>query len=348
MLKANYKKYVLQFKLPSGTSRGILKYKEAWFISVFDTLDNSVKGIGECSIIRGLSFDDKPDYESRIKWLCNNINADKDYLFNELKDYPSINFGLETALLDLANNGKRILFPSDFTCGISSILINGLIWMGKPDFMMRQIKEKINQGFRYIKLKIGAINFIDELEILRFIRKEYREKDIEIRVDANGAFSPSDAMEKLQKLSDFNIHSIEQPIQAGLQDQMAKLCATTPIKIALDEELIGISDPKEKHQLLKTINPHYIILKPGLVGGFNSCNEWIRLAKQNNIDWWATSALESNIGLNAIAQWTFTLNNPLPQGLGTGQLFTNNIPSPIELSGENLFYNPSKKWELPF
>ncbi|MFC2119216.1 o-succinylbenzoate synthase [Bacteroidota bacterium] len=343
MLKAEFKKYTLVFRNPAGTSRGILYNKNSWYIVVNEL---NKRGIGECSIIPMLSIDDKPDYENKLKWLCENINQDIQYLYNELKDYPSIYFGLETAFQDLKSEKANILFPSNFTSGKDHIKINGLIWMGDPDFMKQQIREKVNQNFSCIKLKIGSSKLEDELEILKFIRFDLAENNIEIRLDANGAFKPDKALEKLKRYSEYNIHSIEQPITKGYPTEMAELCERSPIPIVLDEELIGISKYEEKEKILKDIKPQYIILKPSLLGGFNSCEEWIKLCRKNKTGWWITSALESNIGLNSIAQWTYTLNSEMPQGLGTGKIYTNNIISPLELKGENLFYNSSKNWDI--
>ncbi len=254
---------------------------------------------------------------------------------------------METALIDLKNQEQQgILFPSNFTSGTKGITINGLIWMGEKQFMFDQIKSKIESGYRCIKLKIGAISFAEEIALLDYIRSQFSASDIEIRVDANGAFMPKTALEKLNKLATFDLHSIEQPIKQGQEDEMAKLCELTPLPIALDEELIGIHTIDEKSKLLSTIQPQYIILKPSLVGGLAASEEWITIAENQNIDWWATSALESNIGLNAISQWVFTKSNPMPQGLGTGQLFINNIDSPLYLKADELYYNPITQWQI--
>ncbi|MGZ2370009.1 o-succinylbenzoate synthase [Ancylomarina sp. YFZ004] len=346
MLVAKFSYSPLDFKRPSGTSRGILTKKEAWFVHVWDNKNPEVKGIGECSIIRGLSPDDRENYEDKIQEVCDNINQIESYLNNELIEWPSIYFGFEMALRDLANGGKRLLFNSDFTENEAKIPINGLVWMGDKAYMQEQVQEKIDTGFNCIKLKIGAINFQEELEIIKSIRAKFNPDQIEIRVDANGAFHPDEAMDKLKALSVFDIHSIEQPIKAGNWEAMAKLCKDTPLPIALDEELIGIYKLEDKIKMIKRIQPQYIILKPSLVGGFKGSQEWIDIAKAEGIPWWMTSALESNIGLNAIAQWAFTLNNPMPQGLGTGQLFTNNIESPLEVSMGYLIYDKSKKWAV--
>lgn len=342
-MTAKYHKYILDFKRPSGTSRGVMTTKETWFI----TLENNGKqGIGECGILRGLSIDDRPDYETKLKWVCQNIHIGLAILVDELKEFPSIQFGLETAFKSLESEDQFQLFPSAFTKGFDAIAINGLVWMGDENFMRTQIKEKIEAGFDCIKLKIGAINFKTELNILKSIRKEFSASDIELRVDANGAFSKDDALEKLKQLSEYQLHSIEQPIKPKQFEAMAQLCEATPLPIALDEELIGLFDVTEKASLLQTINPHYIILKPSFIGGWSGTKQWINLAINQNIGWWITSALESNIGLNAIAQWTFTLNNNLPQGLGTAALFTNNFDSPLQVKNGTLRYENNLVWNL--
>lgn len=343
MIKASYKKYILNFKNPSGTSRGILKTKETWFIILEK---NDKKGIGETGLFRGLSIDDVPNYEETLIWVCQNINLGLDFLLKKLLEFPSIQFGVEQAFLSLNSSTSFELFPSEFTKENKPIPINGLVWMGEKAFMKKQIKDKLKTGFTCIKMKIGAIDFNTEIELLKSIRKEFSAKEIELRVDANGAFNPKNALEKLQKLAALEIHSIEQPIKQGQVKEMANLCAKTPLPIALDEELIGVFSSKEKKQLLETIKPQFIILKPSLIGGFSVAKEWINLAEQNNIDWWITSALESNVGLNAIAQFTFTLQSKLPQGLGTGSLFTNNFTSPLGVKNGTLQYNNSQKWNF--
>tara|TARA_R110002072_G_scaffold278784_1_gene440683 strand:- start:109 stop:1149 length:1041 start_codon:yes stop_codon:yes gene_type:complete len=343
LISATYHKYILDFKRPSGTSRGILKTKETWFIIL---TKNGKQGIGECGILRALSIDDRPDYEEKLKWACQNIQLGLDVLLKELNEFPSIQFGLEQAFLSLQCVTTFELFPSAFTRGEKSIPINGLVWMGAKEFMKTQIKEKIASGFSCIKMKIGAIDFETEMELLIAIRKEFSSREIELRVDANGGFTPNEALEKLKRLSDLEIHSIEQPIKQGQLEEMAFLCEKTPLPIALDEELIGVFSEAKKEEILSVIQPQFIILKPSLIGGFNGSEQWIQLAKNKNIDWWITSALESNIGLNAIAQFTFTLQNNMPQGLGTGGLYTNNFESPLEIQKGNLHYNNSKNWNF--
>ncbi|WP_412561876.1 o-succinylbenzoate synthase [Winogradskyella sp. MIT101101] len=342
-MKATYHKYILNFKRPSGTSRGVMTTKETWFIILEE---NGKRGIGECGILRGLSIDDRPDYQERLKWVCENINLGKENLVSELVEFPSIQFGLETAFKSLESADEFTLFPSAFTKEFDSIPINGLVWMGDESFMRQQIKDKIASGFDCIKLKIGAIDFQTELDILKSIRKEFSVSDIELRVDANGAFSKDEALEKLKRLSEYVIHSIEQPIKPKQFEAMAKLCEVTPLPIALDEELIGVFAKEDKNDLLQTIKPQYIILKPSLIGGFVGSQQWIDLAEQLNIKWWITSALESNVGLNAISQWTYTLKNSLPQGLGTGSLFTNNFDSPLTVKNGTLQYDNQQPWNF--
>lgn len=339
-LKAKFEKKVFVFKQPSGTSRGVLTEKKAWFITLWDENYPDIKGVGECSVIPQLSPDYKTDesYATKVAEVVENI----DYFSSNiemLQSYPSIYFGLEMALRDLKNGGNRIFFDTSFTRGESAIPINGLIWMGDIEFMQKQIDQKLNEGFSCIKMKIGAIDFEKEIQILKEIRQRYSAKEITLRVDANGAFTPNNAGGKLQRLSELNIHSIEQPIRQGQPKEMKKLCAQSKLPIALDEELIGIYDASEKEQLLTLIAPHYIILKPSLVGGFKGTKEWIDAAEKHQIPWWITSALESNIGLNAIAQFTSTFPIQLVQGLGTGSLYKNNIPSQLEIQKGELIHN---------
>lgn len=331
MKTATFKQYILEFKQASGTSRGVLTTKETYFLEI---TEGDKKGIGECAIFRGLSFEDVPEYEEMLKWLCENINENKKLLRKELLHFPSIWFGYEQAMLNL-KHGEDVYFPGEFSEGYSSIKINGLIWMGDADFMKKQIEEKLNEGFQCLKLKIGT-DWNSEKEILKQLRSTFSKEDLELRVDANGGFTFEEAKVVLQELADLDIHSIEQPIKAGNIEQMAELCKNTPTPIALDEELIGVLNFEDKKELLEKINPQYIILKPSLVGGFSGTDEWISFAESKKIGWWITSALESNIGLNAIAQYTFTKNPKIPQGLGTGGLFTNNLETRLVLHGDEL------------
>lgn len=339
-----FQSYSLNFIIPGGTSRGILTQKETFLIR------SAIKGseapfYGECGIFRGLSADDRIDYEEKLNWACQNIDLEPEVLYEELREFPSIQFGIEQIFkakeqcIDSKSpdDFSPILFPSEFTNGNEGIPINGLIWMGREDFMRSQIREKLNQNFRCIKLKIG-VDWEMEHQILKNLRNEFPEKDLELRVDANGGFSFEQAKTVLQQLADLKIHSIEQPVRQNNIEQMAELCKNTPTPIALDEELIGIFYPEEKKKLLRDVKPQYIILKPSLIGGWRGSEEWIESANELGIGWWITSALESNIGLNAIAQWTYTLKNQMPQGLGTGGLFTNNFDSRLKVIGDKLYF----------
>ena len=340
MFQAEIIPKTLHFKQPAGTSRGIYTTRKVWYILLTDKQNPKHMGVGECAPLPALSCDDVPEYEEVLKETCKRLENDC-LDVNLLRNYPSILFGVETALTHFHSQSLQ-LWQTPFSMGKEGILINGLIWMGNFEEMHRRIEEKMQQGFRCIKLKIGAIEFEKELELLSHIRKHFTHEQIELRVDANGAFSSKDALEKLKRLSDYQLHSIEQPIRAGQWEEMAHLCAHTPFPIALDEELIGINDHATKEALLDTICPQYIILKPSLHGGISGSEEWIKLATKRNIGSWITSALESNIGLNAIAQWTSTLSPTLPQGLGTGMLFTDNINFPLHIQGDRLWYHPEE------
>ena len=346
MLKAKFKKYELQFKRPAGTSRGVYTTRDSWIITLWDSENPDLQAYGECAPLPDLSCDFDENYEDKVREVCEGVEDFFYWLDDGLQDYPSILFGLETALIDLQNGAKQQLFDTPFTQGDEGILINGLIWMGKPDYMRAQIQEKLDQGFHCIKLKIGANAINEELDILTSIRKEFPKEQLEIRVDANGAFASDEVMPILERLAELDIHSIEQPIKQGQIGAMRFLCRKSPIAIALDEELIGVNTLEEKRKLLKNTKSQYIILKPSLHGGISGCEEWIELAEAKNIGWWVTSALESNIGLNAIAQWTSSMGVSMPQGLGTGQLFTNNFDSPLEIISDRLYYSKSKKWRI--
>jgi o-succinylbenzoate synthase len=342
-MKATYKRHILTFKKPGGTSRGILTQKETWFL----ILKNGEQiGIGECAMFRGLSIDDVPGYETQLQWVCDHIDRGLAFLLSSLVMFPSIQFGLEQAFRSFDSKDPFVLFPSEFTKHDKSISINGLIWMGKKAFMEEQINQRIADGYTCIKLKIGALDFNSEISLLKGIREKFTSDEIELRVDANGAFGKEDVFFKLEELSKIDIHSIEQPIKPGDLALMKEVCASGFIDIALDEELIGVVDETKRRELLQITAPQYIILKPSLIGGYSGSMEWITLANEMGIHWWVTSALESNIGLNAIAQWTFTLKNSLPQGLGTGSLFINNIESPLEVREGKLFYNNNLDWNF--
>ena len=340
MYKASLHPHQLIFNHPGGTSRGVLTAKMSYYLHVWEDAAPHIKGRGECSILPGLSPDDRPELLEKLQWCCQNITALIPEFHKQLQDWPAIRFAVEMALADLHNGGKGIYFPSDFTRGKREIPINGLIWMGSSNEMKQRIEEKLEQGFNCLKLKIGALDFDSEIQLIKSLRKRFAPQTLELRVDANGAFSPQKAPEVLGQLVQFSIHSIEQPIKAGQWQQMAQLCATTPIPIALDEELIGLQDENTRKEMISTIRPQYIIIKPSLNGGFRSSESWISHAASMNARWWVTSALEANIGLNAIAQWAATLNNPMPQGLGTGQVFTNNVDSPLVVQQGKLKYIP--------
>ncbi len=347
-----YLKYNLYFARQAKTSRGVLHQRPVWYLFLEG---NGVRGIGECAPITGLSRETPEQVQDLLARICD--NAEKFLLEKtaekQVAAMPSVRFSVETALKDLAMGGRQILFPSEFTEGRQKIPINGLVWMGDIAFMKRQINEKLQQGFRCIKLKIGSLQFSEELRLLKEIRTEYSAAEITLRVDANGAFSKKNVAERLMQLAELDIHSIEQPIMAGQWQDMAAVCADAPVAIALDEELIGIEGLAEKRELLDIIKPHYLVLKPSLHGGWAGCDEWIALAEERDIGWWITSYLESNIGLNAIAQWAckkyekYPKISKLHQGLGTGSLFTNNIESPLEVHSEQLCYDPMKSFILP-
>ena len=328
----------LHFKKPAGTSRGVYTQRKSWFIHLSSTESPERIGIGECAPLPNLSCDDVPEYEEVLSNACQRFMETGSIDIEGLRNYPSILFGLETALRQYQANSTA-LWDTPFSRSEVGIPINGLIWMGSYKEMIEQVEAKIKAGFRCIKLKIGAIDFEEELNILRIIRQHFTAEEIELRVDANGAFSPFDAMDKLKHLAELDLHSIEQPIRAGQWEEMARLTSLTPLPIALDEELIGCNQPEKKAELLTAIQPQDIILKPSLHGGIQGGEEWIKEAEKRQIGWWITSALESNIGLNAIAQWCATFKNPLPQGLGTGALFTDNIDMPLEIRQDCLWYN---------
>ncbi len=327
----------LHFKQPAKTSRGAYTTRRLWYLHLTNDDCPGREGIGECAPLPDLSCDARPDYETLLRRFCAGIAQRGSWDSAALCDYPSMLFGIETAFRHYERQSYA-LWDTPFSRSEAGIPINGLIWMADYERMLAQIETKLASGFRCVKLKIGAIHFEDELRLLRYIRRHFSAGEIELRVDANGAFAPSEALEKLKRLAELDLHSIEQPIRAGQWETMARLTAATPLPIALDEELIGVNDPIEKERLLDTIRPQYIILKPSLHGGLQGANEWIRMADERKIGWWITSALESNIGLNAIAQWCATFDNPRPQGLGTGALFTDNVAMPLSIRRDCLWY----------
>lgn len=329
MLRAQYCPYTLHFKFEARTSRASMKVKDTYFIRLYDTSNpEETLGTGECALFRGLSAEDRPDYEERLMQAC---RAPESALSS---DYSSIRFGFETAL--------HTPPLSEWLTGRVGIPTNGLIWMGDKATMAERIDAKLEQGFRVLKLKIGGIGFDDEVELLEGIRRRYSPETLEIRLDANGSFNSENALKRLERLAAYHIHSIEQPIRAGQMKAMANLCKTSPIAIALDEELIGYRTPEDSRSLIEQIRPQYIILKPSLCGGFSAADEYIHIAEDLGIGWWATSALESNVGLLAIARWVAAKNPEIPQGLGTGMLYYNNVESPLEMRGDSLYFNHAR------
>lgn len=329
----------LHFKQPAGTSRGVYTTRQSWFITITSPDAPDRKGMGECAPLPDLSCDAIPEYERILTSICNMFALTGKLNHDMLRPYPSMLFGLETALLSFERDGDQ-LFDTPFARGEEGIPINGLVWMGNYDEMLARLESKMQEGFRCVKLKIGAIDFDKELDLIRHIRSAFTKEQIELRVDANGGFTPDDAMNRLEQLAKYDIHSIEQPIRQHQWPDMAQLCKNTPLPIALDEELIGVNIVSMKGHLLDTIRPQYIILKPSLHGGMTGSREWIRMAKERGIGSWITSALESNVGLNAIAQFASDVYGPaitMPQGLGTGMLFTDNIPMPLEIKGDQLW-----------
>ncbi len=353
MLKINYLKHRLQFRFAAGTSRGILTERDTFFLKLYEENNPDLAGWGEASPLEGLSLDFRPDFETCIQSFIQTFENQAfntknpipyDWIREHTQKLPALRFALETAWLDFTNQGRKIIFPNAFRLAEKPIPINGLVWMGNRDFMQKQIREKLESGFTCLKMKVGAIDFEQELGILAEIRRKFGSEQIVLRVDANGAFSVSEVLEKLKRLSEFDLHSIEQPIKAGQIEAMASLCEVSPVAIALDEELIGIEEKSNKVQILEQIKPPYIILKPTLLGGLEASREWIEIAEKYKIDWWLTSALESNIGLNSISQFAAEFNNLLPQGLGTGQLYHNNIESPLKVQHGTLIYQKEGFW----
>ena len=330
----------LHFKQPAGTSRGVYNTHKSWFVEIEDSERQGCKGVGECAPLPDLSCDARPEYEKTLESICRMIELTGNVNYDMLRPYPSILFGIETAMTDLQNGGHGLLFDTPFARGEEGITINGLVWMGSHDEMLARLESKMKAGFHCVKLKIGAIEFDSELDLIRHIRQAFTKEQIELRVDANGGFTFEDAPSRLDQLARYDIHSIEQPIRQHQWARMAQLCASSPIPIALDEELIGVNMPGMKQELLDTIRPQYIILKPSLHGGISGTREWIDMAHQRGIGSWITSALESNVGLNAVAQLASDVYGPdisMPQGLGTGMLFTDNIEMPLTIRGEKLW-----------
>lgn len=354
MLKLEYKDYTLDFKFDAGTSRGVLKKHHVVLLKIYDPANPVVYGLGEAAPLPGLSPESMEDVRDELQLLQKRINEyekpkDEENAFAIAgtivsRETPSLRFAVEMALLDLLNGGKRQIYDNAFYRGEKDIRINGLIWMGDFGSMKAQVDEKLSQGFRCIKVKIGAIDFEEELKLLRYIRE--KSEDVIIRLDANGAFKNNEVFKRVSDLEHIGIHSIEQPIRPGQFEAMQLICKRSSIPIAFDEELVGNYEMSQKHELLKLMRPHYIVLKPTLLGGFFETLEWIRLAENLDIGWWITSALESNIGLNAISQFAGEFKDIGHQGLGTGQLYENNFPSPLEVNGEFLGYDIKKSWEI--
>lgn len=350
--------YTLDFKFPAGTSRGVLKVKETFIIKVWKDGQSDIFGLGECGPLKKLSIDDKedllPELERKLKTLIGQELPNTEEAIFDLSlqvsgyEYPALRFALETALIDLVNGGRRLIYNTNFYEIGEKIPINGLIWMGHMEAMLLQISDKITEGFDCIKMKVGSLDFEKEVDILHYIRRKYYTQDILVRVDANGAFKPEEALYKMEAMAQIGIHSIEQPIAAGQHELMTKLCSHPPIDIALDEELIGVHAKSEKRNLLKKIKPQFIIIKPTLLGGLQSSLEWIDIANSLGIGWWITSALESNIGLNAISQLASKTKAKSYQGLGTGKLYNNNIESPLTVAAGHIYYDHSKSWDLSF
>lgn len=355
MYKIEISERTLHFKQPAGTSRGVYTTRHSYYLTLTSDEMPGIEGVGECATLPDLSCDAKPEYVVTLRQVCQMVEQMGRIPYDMIRAYPSITFGLETAFASFFDAAKKKgvsvsvpagmenlvnLFDSPFGRGEEGITINGLVWMGTYEEMLARLEEKLQAGFHCVKLKIGAIDFFKELDLIKRIRDVYTKKQVELRVDANGGFLPENAMSQLEALAKYDIHSIEQPIKQHQWPRMAQLCRETPLPIALDEELIGVNVRSMKEALLDTIRPQYIILKPSLHGGIYGCNEWIQLADQRGIGSWITSALESNIGLNAIAHYAAKVYGPnvqMPQGLGTGQLFTDNIPMPLEIRGDKLF-----------
>lgn len=331
----------LHFKQPAGTSRGVYTTRQSYYLTITDDDRPGIKGVGECATLPDLSCDAVPEYFKILSDVCRMVEQTGNIPYDILRPYPSILFGLETAFAQLDANGSTRLYDTPFGRGEEGITINGLVWMGTFEEMYSRLEAKLKAGFHCVKLKIGAIDFNKELDLIKHIREAFDKNTIELRVDANGGFTPENAMARLEALAQYDIHSIEQPIKQHQWGEMARLCKETPLPIALDEELIGVNVRSMKEYLLDTIRPQYIILKPSLHGGMYGCNEWIQMAKERGIGSWITSALESNVGLNAIAHYCAQTYGPavsMPQGLGTGQLFTDNIETPLMIEGDKIWY----------
>lgn len=337
-MKISIESRVFRFKQPAGTSRGVYTTRLSHFVTIEK---EGVKGVGECATLPDLSCDAIENYEEVLRGFCKKVEERGEIPYEELRPYPSMLFGLETAMAQIAAGGSTALFDTPFSRGEEGIKINGLVWMGSYEEMMKRMEEKLAAGFKCIKIKIGAIDFEKELSLIRSIRERWNAREVELRTDANGAFNVGNVMARLDALAKFDIHSIEQPIKAGAWDLMGNICQRSPIPVALDEELIGVNEPWRKQEMLERARPHYIIIKPSLHGGMRGADEWIETAMEMGIGSWVTSALESNVGLNAIAQYTARKYGPnvvMHQGLGTGMLFEDNVDMPLRIEGERLWY----------
>lgn len=346
MLRARWIERHLEPHFTLGTSKGAITTRTVWYLIAWQHDRPEVRGIGEAALFPGHSKEFPADVKTKLLELCMDTSNWERRLTDDLVDVPSVRFAVEQCLKDLAAGGTKTLFPSEFTLGRQAIPINGLVWMGDKATMKQRIREQIDGGYTTVKMKIGAIGIEDELDLLKAVRSEYRASDLILRVDANGAFNAQQAPDVLNRLADLQVHSIEQPVAPGLYEVMAELCSNSPIPIALDEDLIGLNTHDAKVDLLDNLKPQYIVIKPSLVGGWAATQEWIDLAKARKIGWWITSALESSIGLNAIAQYTATLNVTMAQGLGTGKVYANNIPSPLMAEKGFLRYRPEAEWDL--
>ena len=346
MIQATWNELTLTPRFPLGTSKGVINVRTVWYLIAWDTDRPQVRGIGEAALFPGHSKEFPADVRTKLLELCADTSNWEQRLHDDLVHVPSVRFAVDQCLRDLQVSGSKVLFPSEFTLGRAGIPINGLVWMGDKNTMRERFKAQIDGGNRCMKMKIGAIGIDEELGLLTDVRREFSAKELTLRVDANGAFTNSTVMPVLERLAELEVESIEQPVPSGLYEVMAELCASSPLPIALDEDLIGMNTTEAKKDLLDHVKPQHIVIKPSMVGGWAAAQEWIDLAQERSIGWWITSALESSIGLNAIAQWTATLGVTVPQGLGTGSVYADNIPSPLTVKGGELRYLPEVAWDL--
>lgn len=346
MLRADWKEITLTPRFPLGTSKGVIEARTVWYLIAWDDQRPEVRGIGEAALFPGHSKEFPANVRTKLLELRADTSNWQQRLHADLVAVPSVRFAVEQCLRDLAASGSKVLFPSEFTLGREGIPINGLVWMGDKATMRERIQAQIGAGNRCVKMKIGALRIEDELDLIADVRRRFSPQELALRVDANGAFTHANIMPVLERLATLGVESIEQPLAPGLYESMTEVCANSPVPIALDEDLIGLNFTAAKADLLDHVRPQYIVIKPSLVGGWASAQDWIDLARARGIGWWITSALESSIGLNAIAQWTATLGVRIPQGLGTGQVYTDNIPSPLAVQAGALYYRPEMAWDL--